>query len=79
MPPHTFTHRGYEITIHPEQNKFGAWRAKVTVRQAAEKIAEFSPETVQPEWLTQEEAVRDGLEWATRLIDHKLTAPPDEA
>jgi hypothetical protein len=77
MQTNTLAWRGYEIAVHPEKNKFGAWRAKVSVRKASETIAEFRPETVQPEWLTEPEAVRDGLEWAARFIDRKLAASPD--
>ncbi|CAG9228769.1 conserved hypothetical protein [Paraburkholderia sabiae] len=72
MQTHVFEHRGYEIAVQPEQNAYGAWRAKVSVRHADSPVAEFRLETIQPEWLTQEEAVRDGIEWGTRFIDHKL-------
>ncbi|MEZ0604082.1 DUF6566 family protein [Paraburkholderia sp. IW21] len=78
MQTHTLDHRGYEIAVQPEKNEFGAWRAIVSVRHATDPVAQFRPETVQPEWLTEEEAVRDGFEWATRLIDHKLTSSSDE-
>jgi hypothetical protein len=76
MPKHILEHRGYEIAVHPEQNAFGAWQAKVSVRKASDTIAEFRPETVQPEWLTEAEAVRDGVEWGIRFIDRKLASAP---
>ena len=66
MGTHVFEHRGYEIAVQPEQD------AKVSVRRADSPVVEFRPETVQPEWLTQDEAVRDGIEWGTRFVDHKL-------
>jgi uncharacterized protein DUF6566 len=72
MQTHVFEHRGYKIAVQPEQNAYGAWQAKVSVRHADSPVAEFRPETTQPEWLTQEEAVRDGIEWGTRFIDHTL-------
>jgi hypothetical protein len=72
MQTHILAHRGYEVAVQPEQNEFGAWHAKVSVRNASGTIAEFRPETVQPEWLTESEAVRDGLEWGIRFIDRKL-------
>ena len=62
MQTHVFEHQGYEIVVQPEQNAYGAWQAKVSVRHADSTLAEFRPDTVQPEWLTQEEAVRDGIE-----------------
>ncbi|NKJ49262.1 hypothetical protein CIC12_21515 [Burkholderia sp. SG-MS1] len=72
-------HRGYEIEVQPDQNGYGAWLAKVGVRRAGDTVKEFRPETVQPEWLTQEEAVRDGIEWGMRYIDQKLAPPWDRA
>jgi hypothetical protein len=52
MQTHTLAWRGYEIAVQPEQNEFGAWRAKVSVRKASDTLTECRPETVQPEWLT---------------------------
>ena len=77
MRTHVPEHRGYEIVVQPEQNAYGAWQAKVSVRHADSPVAEFRLETIQPEWLTQEEAVRDGIEWGTRFIDHKLEESHD--
>ncbi|MFL9912323.1 hypothetical protein P0D84_40415 [Paraburkholderia sp. RL17-337-BIB-A] len=50
---------------------------KVSVRHADSTVAEFRPDTVQPEWLAQEKAVRDGIEWGTRFVDHKLEESHD--
>jgi hypothetical protein len=77
MQTHVFAHRGYEIEVQPEQNAYGAWQAKVSVRHADSPVAEFRPQTVQPEWLAPEEAVRDGIEWGMRFVDHKLEGPHD--
>ncbi|MFM0005151.1 MULTISPECIES: DUF6566 family protein [Paraburkholderia] len=77
MQTHVFEHRGYEIVVQPEQNAYGAWQAKVSVRHADGTVAEFRPDTVQPEWLAQEEAVRDGIEWGTRFVDHKVEESHD--
>jgi hypothetical protein len=78
MQMHTLDHRGYEIVVQSERNELGAWRAKVSVRHTMDTVAQFRPETAQPEWLTEAEAARDGIEWATRLIDHTLAASPNE-
>jgi hypothetical protein len=75
MQTHTLAWRGYEIAVQPEQNELGAWRAKVNVWKASEMLTEFCPETVQPEWLTAAEAVRDGIEWGRRFIRQKIEAP----
>ncbi|ALL68764.1 hypothetical protein K788_0000216 [Paraburkholderia caribensis MBA4] len=77
MQTHVFEHRGYEIAVHPERNAYGAWQATVSVRHAHSRVAEFRPETIQPEWLTQEEAVRDGIEWGMRFVDRKLNESHD--
>jgi|GraSoi_2013_40cm_1033754.scaffolds.fasta_scaffold174377_2 hypothetical protein len=77
MQTHTLAWRGYEIAVQPERNEFGAWRAKVSVRKASETVAEFRPETVQPEWLTEAEAVRDGFDWGRRFIRQKMEASAD--
>ena len=77
MQTHTLAWRGYEIAVQPEQNEFGAWRAKVSVRKASETLTEFRPDTVQPEWLTEAEAVHDGFEWGRRFIRQKIEAPAD--
>lgn len=77
MQTHVFEHRGCEIVVQPEQNAYGAWQAKVSVRHADSTVVEFRPDTVQPEWLAQEEAVRDGIEWGTRFVDHKLEESRD--
>jgi hypothetical protein len=68
MQTHTLARRGYEIAVQPEPNEFGAWRAKVSVRKASETLPEFRPGTVQPEWLTEAEVVRDGFEWGRHFI-----------
>lgn len=79
MQTQVVRHRGYEIVVQPERNGYGAWVAKVGVHRAGNTVEEFRPETVQPEWLTQQEAVRDGIEWGMRFIDQKLAAPHDRA
>ncbi|TCK32631.1 hypothetical protein B0G84_8454 [Paraburkholderia sp. BL8N3] len=72
MQTDLFEHRGYEIVVQSEQNAYDAWQAKVNVRHADSTVAEFRPETVQPEWLTQDEAVRDAIEWGTHFVDDRL-------
>jgi hypothetical protein len=74
---HTLHYRGYEIAVRPQRNEFGAWYAKVSVRHASDTVAQFRPETVQPEWLNEAEAVRDGLDWGRRFVDRKLATSSD--
>jgi hypothetical protein len=75
MPTSTVSYGEFEISVRPEQNGRGAWIASVSVRRADQSIVDERPGTVQPEWLTEEEATRDGVEWARRFIDHEFNSP----
>ena len=77
MQTNTLAWQGYEIAVQPEQNEFGAWRAKVSVRKGSDTLTECRPETVQPEWLSEAEAVRDGFEWGHRFVRQKIEASAD--
>lgn len=41
MQTRVLEHRGYVIVVQPEQNAYGAWQAKVSVRHADSPVAEF--------------------------------------
>jgi hypothetical protein len=58
---------GYEISVATRRNERGAWVADLTVRRDGKSPFEW-PETVQPEWRTSDEAIRDGIERARRVI-----------
>ncbi|MFM0502828.1 DUF6566 family protein [Paraburkholderia caffeinilytica] len=75
MPERTVSYGEFEITVHPERNTLGAWIASVSVSQGARTVVDTVPMTVQPEWLTEEEAVRDGVEWGRRFIDREFNSP----
>nr|WP_293023078.1 DUF6566 family protein [Pandoraea sp.] len=47
------------------------------MRSTEGEITEVRPAAVQPEWLTEAEAVRDGIERGMHFIERKL-APNDE-
>ncbi|RFU47670.1 DUF6566 family protein [Paraburkholderia sp. DHOC27] len=65
----------FEIIVRPEQNKLGAWIAEVSVRRGDQSIVDVLPRTVQPEWLNEDEATRDGVEWGRRYIDREFNSP----
>ena len=65
---------GFEIAVKAARNANHAWVANVEVRRDGELIFDTCPATVQPEWLTSDEAVRDGIEWARRLIHRRFEA-----
>jgi hypothetical protein len=76
MPETTVCYGEFEMVVHPETNKFGAWIASVSLKNGAGKTLEIRPMTVQPEWLTEEEAIRDAVEWGRRFIDREFGTPP---
>jgi hypothetical protein len=72
MQPHTVSYGEFEIVVRPERNPLGAWIADVSVTRGAQTVLNTRPSTVQPEWLTEEEAIRDGVEWGRRFIDREF-------
>ncbi|HEX7913300.1 MAG TPA: DUF6566 family protein [Paraburkholderia sp.] len=64
----------FEIVAHPERNEYGAWVAGVSVSLGTRTVVDIRPKTVQPEWLTEEEAIRDGVEWGRRFIDREFNS-----
>lgn len=75
MPASTVSYGEFQINVQPELNGRGAWIAKVSVRRGDQSIVNERPGTVQPEWLNEEEATRDGVEWGRRFIDHEFNSP----
>ncbi|MDR5780718.1 hypothetical protein QCE63_14945 [Caballeronia sp. LZ065] len=69
---------GHEISIATRRNERGAWIADLTVRHDGKSSFTW-PETVQPEWRTSDEAVRDGIERARRMIRQHLQHPDDRS
>jgi hypothetical protein len=75
MAASSVSYGGYEIVVCPETNKFGAWVTSVSLKDGAGKVVELRPMTVQPEWLTEQEAMRDAVEWGRRFIEREFNAP----
>jgi hypothetical protein len=73
--PTTVIYGEFEIVVTPAQNTLGAWVAEVCVRRGDQTVVDTRPKTVQPEWLNEEEALRDGVEWGRRYIDHEFNMP----
>ncbi|MBN3763644.1 DUF6566 family protein [Burkholderia sp. Ac-20365] len=61
---------GFLITVRPERNAYGAWVAHLNISRGGQTVVDTRPETIQPEWSTEEEAIRDATEWGRRYIDH---------
>jgi hypothetical protein len=79
MQAHSVVYGEFEIVVRPERNALGAWIADVSVSRGAETIVDTRPSTVQPEWLTEEEAIRDGVEWGRRFIDREFNTHPSQS
>ncbi|CAH2784980.1 MAG: hypothetical protein CPDRYMAC_2272 [uncultured Paraburkholderia sp.] len=79
MPTSTVSYGGYEIVVAPATNKYGAWTASVSLKNNAGNVVDLRPETVQPEWLTEEEAIRDAVEWGQRHIDREFKTPESQS
>jgi hypothetical protein len=59
---------GFNIAVTTRRNERGAWIADLDVSRDGKPAFDRWPETVQPEWRTADEAVRDGIERARRVI-----------
>jgi hypothetical protein len=64
-------YEGYELVAQAAQNARGAWYATVTVRQDGVSIAVLDGDTTQPEWLTADEALRDGIDRGRAFVEHR--------
>ncbi|WGS53702.1 hypothetical protein LFL96_21900 [Paraburkholderia sp. D15] len=79
MNESTETYGEFDIIVHAETNPFGAWIARVSVRRGTTTLVDVRPATVQPQWRTEPEATRDGIEWGRRFIDRELDARPSRS
>ncbi|CAG9207256.1 DUF6566 family protein [Burkholderia gladioli] len=66
----TELYRGHEIRVRATRNARGGWTPEIAMFRNGLLIEPPLPETVEPEWLTEQEAVRDGIERARFFIDH---------
>nr|WP_323123241.1 DUF6566 family protein [Burkholderia alba] len=62
------TYRQYEIRVQSARNTRGAWVAEIQFFRDNVRVDLPVPETVSPEWLTEEEALRGGLEEGWRIL-----------
>lgn len=70
---------GFDVTARSRRNKLGAWIAHVDIYHRGRLFATCSPDTVQPEWLTEAEANRDGLERGARFVTRMMNDPHDRS
>ena len=63
------THRGVDLVVSTRQNERGAWVPEIAASRNGAPFALPAVETVTPEWATQAEALRDGVERGCYLVE----------
>ncbi|WP_419539507.1 DUF6566 family protein [Paraburkholderia bengalensis] len=48
------------------------WIARLNISRSGQTVVDTHPETAQPEWSTEQEAIRDATGWGRRYIDHHV-------
>ncbi|WP_164701973.1 DUF6566 family protein [Paraburkholderia caledonica] len=75
MSPEFDAFMGFNILVEVRQNDRGAWSAEIELSKDGLPVVHACPRTIQPEWLTAEEATREGIEWARPSLIHQCTGP----
>ncbi|MFT4064491.1 DUF6566 family protein [Paraburkholderia sp.] len=70
---------GFDITAQSRCNQRGGWIAHVDIHHNGRLFATCSPDTVQPEWLTEAEANRDGIERGCKFVSRMMSDPQDHS
>lgn len=70
---------GFDISAHSRCDRLDGWIAHVEIHHKGRLFATCSPDTVQPEWLTEVEANRDGIERGCRFINRMMNDPHDRS
>ncbi|WP_175836697.1 DUF6566 family protein [Burkholderia anthina] len=65
-------YRGHEIRVWARRNARGAWGDEVQVYVDGARIELQLPESAAPEWPTEDEALRAGVERGRYLIDKRV-------
>jgi hypothetical protein len=73
------TYQGVLISVTATQNERGAWLAQISAAREGQPFALPDAEPPTPEWLTESEAFRAGIERGRFLIDRSApsAASPD--
>jgi hypothetical protein len=69
MKTDTIEYGGYALSASAQQIATGAWVPKIVITKNGAPVDIPEVETVQPEWLTEAEAVRAGIEQARLIVD----------
>jgi hypothetical protein len=65
-------YRGHEIRVWARRNERGAWRDEMQLYVDGARIELIVPEPAGPEWLTEDEALRAGVERGRYLVDKRV-------
>ncbi|WP_322025495.1 DUF6566 family protein [Burkholderia sp. BCC1977] len=65
-------YRGHEIRVWARRNARGAWGDEVQVYVDGTRIEQDVPEPAGPEWPTEDEALRAGIERGRYLVDKRV-------
>ena len=61
MSKETFIHGKYIVSVEAKQSERGAWYCEITLVKDGVIVLVPQPETTQPEWATEAEALRAGI------------------
>ena len=79
MRPFVDHFAGFDISVVTRRDVRGAYVAELEVSRDGRKLIDTWPQTVQPEWLTPEEAIRDALERARCVIRRRVMGSEDHS
>ncbi|WP_396333022.1 DUF6566 family protein [Burkholderia anthina] len=65
-------YRGHEIRVWARRNARGAWGDEVQVYVDGARIELHVPRSTPPEWPTEDEALRAGVERGRYLVDKRV-------
>ena len=69
MGKETFVHGKYIVTVDAKQNERGAWYPEITVVKDGVTVPVHLPETTQPQWATEAEAIRGGMDQGRGFVN----------
>jgi hypothetical protein len=72
MTNETFSLDGYDARVTTRQVETGDWTSDISVTRGGQAVRLPQVEPVGPNWRTEDEALRAGVEQARRLIDRYL-------
>jgi hypothetical protein len=69
MSKETFIHGKYIVTVEAKQNQRNAWYPEITVVKDGVAVPVHLPETTPPEWATEADAIRGGIEQGRGFVN----------